>query len=129
MTAAADPQAAHHWGRLFHTSICCWVLGYAKEKHPDAAARQDIRCRLELNVQAHMQRCVPGWSSTATWQGECPAAAPVTVSRLQLRPSVRITYRSALRGHSSTLRAAHAVALGSYAQLLGYFSALHLLIA
>ena len=29
---------AHHFGLAFQTSICCWVLGYAKEKHPEDAA-------------------------------------------------------------------------------------------
>ena len=92
------------------------MLGYAKEKHPDAAAQQDIRYRINLTVQAHM-RGAQTEDGQQRGRGKCSAAAPVTVSRLQLRPSVRITYRSALRGHSSTLRVAHAIAMGSNVHL------------
>lgn len=42
-------------------------------------------------------------SHTATWRDNSKRASPFTVSREQLRPSVRMMNRSALRGHVCSL--------------------------
>ena len=33
---------AHRLGLAFQTSICCWVLGYAKEKQPEDAVQNAV---------------------------------------------------------------------------------------
>lgn len=98
---------AHHLGRPFQTSICCWVLGYAKEKQPDEAAageRKQMKRRSTLR-HAEMPTSPAGLKrNVAVHRRRCPS--PLTVSREQLRPSVRMMNTSALRGQVFGLQSA-----------------------
>lgn len=107
---------AHQRGRSRHTRSCCCVVGYANDRHPDAAAAAHPpsgRACKAWSRTAHAAHTTRAPDSKSRAQAGALAVrrakasgAPFTVSREQDIPSVRTRYRSAFFGHERGLRTA-----------------------
>ena len=84
--------SAHQRGRSLQTSSCCCVVGYAKDKHPEAARNKEGAQSMQSREGRGVRR-----------PAQLHSSSPFTVSREHDMPSVRTRYKSAFFGQARGL--------------------------